>query len=161
MNDVLEGSGCGLSLCATTACQEGKSISQPHEYEPVMPTTEPRISFSDNNCTTTSFGRCKDFALHLQTIFDLLVFCRINATFSHVCHAVSLLCWPTAASEGGDDHNMTINDDMSNNGSSSSKPKCEGRKTLDACLQQLPPILDQAEMTGIPSSKKDVEASCR
>jgi hypothetical protein len=43
----------------------------------------------------------------------------------------------------------------------SSKTKCEGRKTLDACLKQLPPILDQAEMIGIPSTKKDVEASCR
>jgi hypothetical protein len=44
---------------------------------------------------------------------------------------------------------------------SGSKTKCEGRKTLDACLKQLPPILDQAEMIGIPSTKKDVEASCR
>ncbi|XP_069688946.1 uncharacterized protein [Periplaneta americana] len=42
----------------------------------------------------------------------------------------------------------------------SSKPNCEASKTLRACLEQLPPILDQAEMTGIPSSKKDVEASC-
>jgi hypothetical protein len=41
------------------------------------------------------------------------------------------------------------------------KTKCQGRKKLEACLEQLPPILDQAEMTGIPSSKKDVEASCR
>jgi len=41
------------------------------------------------------------------------------------------------------------------------KTKCQGRKMLDACLEQLPPILDQAEMTGIPSTKKEVEASCR
>jgi hypothetical protein len=53
---------------------------------------------------------------------------------------------------GRDDHGGDTSD---------SKTKCEGRKTLDACLKQLPPILDQAEMIGIPSTKKDVEASCR
>jgi hypothetical protein len=65
---------------------------------------------------------------------------------------VWLVCRLGGASAGGD-----------NNGdnTSSSKTKCEGRKTLDACLKQLPPILDQAEMIGIPSTKKDVEASCR
>jgi hypothetical protein len=79
-----------------------------------------------------------------------------NVTLSHVCHAVSLFCRLSGASDGGDNYS-TANSSIS----SGIKPKCEGRKTLDACLEQLPPILDQAEMTGIPSSKKDVEASCR
>jgi hypothetical protein len=52
----------------------------------------------------------------------------------------------------------TISTDITN---ITTKTKCQGRKMLDACLEQLPPILNQAEMTGIPSSKKDVDASCR
>jgi hypothetical protein len=62
------------------------------------------------------------------------------------------MCRLGGALAGGDNYGGDV---------SSSKTKCEGRKTLDACLKQLPPILDQAEMIGIPSTKKDVEASCR
>jgi hypothetical protein len=68
----------------------------------------------------------------------------------------------------GDNLNVTSSGDISttstnstNSTNATTKTKCQGRKMLDACLEQLPPILDQAEMTGIPSSKKDVEASCR
>jgi hypothetical protein len=62
----------------------------------------------------------------------------------------------------GDNFNVTSSGDTSTNSTNTTtKTKCQGRKTLDTCLGQLPPILDQAEMTGIPSSKKDVEASCR
>jgi hypothetical protein len=65
----------------------------------------------------------------------------------------------------GDNFNVTSSGDISTNSTNTTntttKTKCQGRKMLDACLEQLPPILDQAEMTGIPSSKKDVEASCR
>ncbi|XP_075210982.1 uncharacterized protein LOC142318296 [Lycorma delicatula] len=38
---------------------------------------------------------------------------------------------------------------------------CQDRSSLYTCLQQLPPILEQSELKGIPSSKKDVDASCR
>lgn len=38
---------------------------------------------------------------------------------------------------------------------------CQDRTSLNTCLQQLPPILEQSELKGIPSSKKDVDASCR
>lgn len=64
----------------------------------------------------------------------------------------------------GDNFNVTNSGDISttstNSTKTTTKTKCLGRKMLGACLEQLPPILDQAEMTGIPSSKKDVEASC-
>jgi len=62
----------------------------------------------------------------------------------------------------GDNFTVTISDDISTTSTNTTtKTKCQGRKMLDACLEQLPPILDQAEMTGIPSTKKEVEASCR
>ncbi|XP_046675120.1 uncharacterized protein LOC124363893 [Homalodisca vitripennis] len=38
--------------------------------------------------------------------------------------------------------------------------KCKDRTYLDNCLKKLPPILEKSEMKGIPSSKKDVDASC-
>uniref|UniRef100_A0A1B6DVX2 DUF19 domain-containing protein n=1 Tax=Clastoptera arizonana TaxID=38151 RepID=A0A1B6DVX2_9HEMI len=37
--------------------------------------------------------------------------------------------------------------------------KCN-RSYLDDCLGKLPPILKESELKGIPSSKKDVDASC-
>jgi hypothetical protein len=66
----------------------------------------------------------------------------------------------------GDSLNVTNSGDISSTNTNSTnttttKTKCQGRKRLDACLEQLPPILGQAEMTGIPSSKEEVEASCR
>jgi hypothetical protein len=68
----------------------------------------------------------------------------------------------------GDNFNVTNSGDIStistsstNSTNTTTKTKCQGRKMLEACLEQLPPILSQAEMTGIPSSKNDVEASCR
>jgi hypothetical protein len=63
----------------------------------------------------------------------------------------------------GDNFNVTNSEDISINSTNTTitKTKCQGRKILDACLEQLPPILGQAEMTGIPSTKKEVEALCR
>jgi hypothetical protein len=55
----------------------------------------------------------------------------------------------------------TTNTNSTNSSNTATKIKCQGWKMLDACLEKLPPILNQAEMTGIPSSKKEVEASCR
>jgi len=79
-------------------------------------------------------------------------------TSSPLCQTVSL--GHTLAD--GDNFNVTNSGEIgTNNTNTTTKTKCQGRKMLDACLGQLPPILGQAEMTGIPSSKKDVEASCR
>jgi hypothetical protein len=61
----------------------------------------------------------------------------------------------------GDNFNVTSSGDNSTTSNNTTKTKCQGRKRLDACLEQLPPILNQAEMIGIPSSKKDVDAACR
>jgi hypothetical protein len=58
-------------------------------------------------------------------------------------------------------NNFAINSDISTPINVTIKTKCQGQKKLDTCLEQLPPILGQAEMIGIPSSKKDVEAACR
>ncbi|XP_054265742.1 uncharacterized protein LOC128988462 [Macrosteles quadrilineatus] len=41
-----------------------------------------------------------------------------------------------------------------------SEVQCKDRSYLDNCLKKLPPILEKSEMRGIPSSKKDVDASC-
>ncbi|XP_014271844.1 uncharacterized protein [Halyomorpha halys] len=41
------------------------------------------------------------------------------------------------------------------------KLNCKDRNSLETCLQQLPPIIDQAELKGIPSSKKDVDHACK
>ena len=38
---------------------------------------------------------------------------------------------------------------------------CSDRSSLDVCMRQLPPILDQGELKGLPSSKKDVENACK
>jgi hypothetical protein len=87
--------------------------------------------------------------LYFVSVADV---CYTNVKLCHMCHTVWLVGRLGEALAGGDTHGVNV---------SSSKTKCEGRKTLDACLKQLPPILDQAEMIGIPSTKKDVEASCR
>lgn len=39
--------------------------------------------------------------------------------------------------------------------------ECKDRAYLDNCLKKLPPILEKSEMKGIPSSKKDLDTSCR
>lgn len=62
----------------------------------------------------------------------------------------------------GENLNVTNSGDINTtNTNTTTKTKCQGRKMLDVCLEQLPPILGQAEMIGIPSTKKEVEASCR
>ncbi|KAK6626624.1 hypothetical protein RUM44_009100 [Polyplax serrata] len=38
---------------------------------------------------------------------------------------------------------------------------CKDRGYLDSCLEQLPPLMSKNGTTGIPNSKKQVDAVCR
>lgn len=54
----------------------------------------------------------------------------------------------------------TAHDNTSVSQENESLVNCKDRSFLDSCLRKLPPILEQTELKGIPSSKKDVDASC-